>query len=117
LGFNLYRYAESSGLEVRLNAALIPAQGPGSSQGFTYTWVDDNGLVPGTTYDYWLEDVSFGGTPTRHGPVRVDFGAPTAVTVADVAAEAVPADGLTLIGLGLAALAALWLLGHRHARV
>jgi hypothetical protein len=34
-----------------------------------------------------------------------------------VTAEAVPADGLTLIGLGLAALAALWLLGHRHARV
>ncbi len=117
LGFNLYRSAEASGQELRLNDTLIPAQGPGSSQGFTYTWSDANGLVAGMAYDYWLEDIDFNGTTTRHGPVRVVFENPTVVGLTAIDAAPVTVDVLPLLGLGLAVLAALWLLGHRHARV
>ncbi len=117
LGFNLYRSAEASGQELRLNDTLIAAQGPGSSQGFVYTWSDANGLVAGMAYDYWLEDIDFNGTTTRHGPVRVVFENPTVVGLTAIDAGPVTVEVLPLLGLGLAVLAALWLLGHRHARV
>lgn len=117
LGFNLYRGTEASGQELRLNDWLIAAQGPGSSQGFVYTWSDANDLVAGTAYDYWLEDSDFNGTTTRHGPVRVIFENPTVVGLTAIDAGPVTVDVRPLLGLGLAALATLWLLGHRHARV
>ncbi len=117
LGFNLFRRAEASGQELRLNDTLIAAQGPGSSQGYAYTWLDENDLVAGMAYDYWLEDIGFNGAATRHGPVRVIFQNPTAVGLTTIDAGLVTADVLPLLGLGLAALAALWVLGHLHARV
>ncbi|MGD8791316.1 MAG: kelch repeat-containing protein [Anaerolineae bacterium] len=68
VGFNLYRQA-AQGEPVRLNAALIPSQNPGSTTGATYTFLDD-AAEPGVTYYYWLEDVDVYGWATLHGPVR-----------------------------------------------
>lgn len=87
-GFNLYRGVSPAGYDRQLNAALIPSQGQGAPGGFTYTWLDDADLVSGTTYYYWLEDIDVNGAATRHGPVSVDFVAPTAVTLDGMSADA-----------------------------
>lgn len=42
------------------------------------------------TYFYWLEDVDIHGAATRHGPMSVDFTAPTAVQVTALAASSAP---------------------------
>jgi hypothetical protein len=68
LGFNLYRANMPDGLRTQLNASLIPAQNPGSPVGATYTFLDE-GVQPGLTYHYWLEDVDVYGVGTLHGPV------------------------------------------------
>lgn len=52
--------------------AFVPSQGPGSAQGFSYTWLDEK-VEPGGVYWYWLEDVSQTGAVTRHGPVSVVY--------------------------------------------
>ncbi len=80
-GFNLYRSTSDAAPETQLNATLIPSQSPGSAAGFLYTWEDRDGLTPGATYYYWLEDVSLSGATTLHGPVSVTFTGPTAVTL------------------------------------
>ena len=49
---------------------IVPSPGPGSSQGFSYTWQDYK-VETGVTYRYWLEDVDIAGVVTRHGPVVV----------------------------------------------
>ncbi len=71
---------------MQLNAALIPSQSPGSASGFAYTWLDTADLVDGATYFYWLEDLDVSGATTLHGPVSVDYSAPTAVTLSSVQA-------------------------------
>lgn len=86
-GFNLYRGASPAGPMQQLNAALIPSQAPGSPGSFTYTWEDRAGLVPGQIYTYWLEDLDVHGATTLHGPVSVEFSAPTAVTLAALHAQ------------------------------
>lgn len=90
LGFNLYRGLDPSGPDRQLNATLIPSQSPGSPAGFIYTWEDHADLTPGVTYFYWVEDVDIHGAATMHGPVSVDFGAPTAVRVSGLAASSAP---------------------------
>ncbi|MFN2166846.1 MAG: GEVED domain-containing protein, partial [Anaerolineae bacterium] len=85
-GFNLYRGTSPDGWDRQLNQYLIPSQSPGSSSGFVYTWDDYDGLVPGTTYYYWLEDVDVYGATTMHGPVSEDFAGPTAVTLGEMRA-------------------------------
>jgi hypothetical protein len=94
-GFNLYRGVSPVGPGQQLNAALIPSQAPGSSGGFAYMWADRADLAPGATYTYWLEDVDLSGAATMHGPVSVDFVAPTAVTLGSVSAS--PTAGLTAL--------------------
>ena len=109
LGFNLYRSTDPATTGERLNGTLIPAHAGGGSQGASYEWADE-GVVEGTTYHYWLEDVSTTGATTMHGPASVTVGVPTAVTLGDFdAGRAVPALPL-LAGLGLAGVAgaALW---------
>ena len=69
LGFNLYRGATPAEPDVQLNSALIVSQAPGTTGGFIYTWEDHATLLSGPIY-YWLEDVDFSQTATRHGPVR-----------------------------------------------
>jgi hypothetical protein len=68
VGFNLYRADSPSGRQIRLNAGLLPSQGPGSPFGFKYSFVDRTALA-GRTYYYWLEDLSTYGWYTKHGPV------------------------------------------------
>ena len=69
VGFNLWRGTTP---DAQLNSGLIPSQGPGSSQGFSYEWLDATNLVNNTTYYYWLEDVDIAGLITRHGPISAD---------------------------------------------
>ena len=71
LGFNLYRAVSEEGPMVRLNDDLIPTQvPPGSPFGAVYEWLDEDGLVPGQGYCYWLEDVDLYGRTALHGPVQ-----------------------------------------------
>jgi|GEM_PF-6662226 len=106
-GFNLYRGVDPSAPDRQLNDTLIPSQSQGNPGGFIYTWEDRADLTPGTTYFYWVEDVDIYGTATRHGPVSVDYGAPTAVRVLDAGAVTTLPLALPLAGAGLLALAGL----------
>ena len=99
-GFNLYRADNDTGPQTLL--AYVPSQGPGSTQGYAYTY-DDLGVQPGQTYWYWLEDVSLGGATTLHGPVSATVSAPTAVTLSGISAS--PAAGMALPWLWVAAAA------------
>lgn len=117
-GFNLYRSTSPDAPGQQINPALIPAQAPGSAQGVLYRWQDLD-VTAGSTYFYWLEDVDFSGATTLHGPVSVDFQAPTAVTLGGLAAGAAnsPAPGalpLAALPAAAAAAAALVLLRRRQ---
>ena len=65
----------------------MPSQGPGSTQGFVYSY-QDQAVTAGETYWYWLEDVDLSGVTTLHGPVSVVYTAPTAVTLSGLEAAA-----------------------------
>jgi len=91
-GFNLYRSESAAGPQTLL--AYLPSSSPGGTAGAAYSYEDRAGLVPGTTYFYWLEDVATSGATTLHGPVSVDYSAPTAVTLSGVAAIPGPATAL-----------------------
>jgi outer membrane protein assembly factor BamB len=66
-GFNLYRSAAEDGEYVKINDAVIPAQGsPG--QGASYTFIDSEAQNR-MTYWYKLEDIDTSGKSTLHGPV------------------------------------------------
>ncbi|MFZ2360433.1 MAG: S8 family serine peptidase, partial [Anaerolineae bacterium] len=84
-GFNLYRSESAAGPRTLL--AYLPSASPGGTTGAAYSYEDRAGLVSGTTYYYWLEDVAISGATTLHGPVSVDCVAPTAVTLDRVAAN------------------------------
>ena len=68
-GFNLYRAESASGPQTLL--AYVPAQAPGSTQGFAYTY-DDLPVQPGQTYWYWLEAVSLNGATDDAWPGQRD---------------------------------------------
>lgn len=108
-GFNLYRSTSPDSAGEKVNAVLIPSQAPGSAQGAVYTWQDTD-VTAGATYYYTLEDLDINGASSLHGPVSVEFQAPTAVTLGDLAANpaGLPA-GAAPAAAGLAALlAAAW---------
>lgn len=104
-GFNVYRGRSQVGPDRKLNEAFIPSQSPGNSSGFIYTWDDRADLTPGTSYFYWVEDVSTSGATTLHGPVSVNYQAPTAVRLSGM--DASPAAPLALPGVLPVALAGL----------
>jgi len=108
LGFNLYRGESAAGPWVKLNAGLIPTQNPGAVFGATYTWLDE-GVTPGATYFYRLEDVDIHGASTFHGPVSTAPVDPSAVALTAFGARG-PAFGLPLV---LAALG-LWGLARKR---
>ncbi len=105
-GFNLWRGASPTGPDTQLNNTLIPSQSQGNPSGFVYTWIDQDNLVPGTTYYYWLENVSTTGAVTRHGPVSVFFQAPTAVRLRELSAGSM-GDEIAAWPVALAVLASL----------
>jgi CSLREA domain-containing protein len=111
LGFNLWRGLTPDAPNRQLNADLIPSQGPGGTQGYSYQWLDQADLVPGATYYYWLDDLGVNGVVTRHGPVSATFSAPTAVTLSKLTASPVAAGpaawGLPALLTTLAAAAVL----------
>lgn len=80
LGFNLYRSETAAGPWTQLNAALIPAQQPGSITGATYEWLDTS-VIPNVTYFYRLEDVDIYGMSTFHGPVSATAAEPSALSL------------------------------------
>lgn len=80
LGFNVYRSSTVEVPTMPQNGALLPSQGPGSTQGFAYEWLDST-AESGILYHYWLEDVDRDGTRTLHGPVTATLSAPTAITL------------------------------------
>jgi protocatechuate 3,4-dioxygenase beta subunit len=109
-GFNLYRSASESAPGELL--AFLPSQAPGSLQGFAYS-VQDEAVMPGVTYWYWLEAVDIHGTATRHGPVSATYETPTAVALTSLGTEPGPGQGeavwwLALV-VGLACAAAIGL--------
>jgi hypothetical protein len=66
-GFNLYRTESEDGKYIKINDALIPAQGS-STQGASYEFIDTD-VKNRKTYYYKLEDRDLNGTSTIHGPV------------------------------------------------
>jgi pimeloyl-ACP methyl ester carboxylesterase len=66
-GFNLYRAESENGGYVKINPALIPAQGSPTS-GAAYNYIDNN-VQNRKTYYYKLEDIDLNGVSTLHGPV------------------------------------------------
>jgi hypothetical protein len=67
-GFNIYRSRSRRGTYIRINDALIPAQGS-SSEGASYEFIDED-VKNRRTYWYKLEDVDIYGNSTMHGPVK-----------------------------------------------
>ncbi len=113
-GFNLYRADSDAGPQTLL--ATIPSQGPGSTQGYAYSY-DDLAVQPGQTWYYWLEDVSLSGATTLHGPVSATVQAPTAVTLTSVSASPVAGvAALPWLAVALMAGAALALGRRRTAK-
>lgn len=118
LGFDVWRGLSANAPSERLNQELIPAQGPGSSQGFSYTWQDHSAL-PATPYYYWLDAVDLSGAAARHGPVTALIELPVAVRLTNLTANAAPPllKTLYLVGAGLTLLAgrAAWRSRQRAA--
>ena len=67
-GFNFYRATAEDGEYVKINSALIAAEGS-STQGASYEFVDSN-VQNRKTYYYKLEDIDWNGISTMHGPVN-----------------------------------------------
>lgn len=68
LGYYLYRSTSATGPRTRLNGDLIRGQGTGVGAQYTHL---DAGVDRGTTWYYWLEDVSQTFETKLHGPVVV----------------------------------------------
>ncbi|MEZ4767402.1 MAG: hypothetical protein R2844_03140 [Caldilineales bacterium] len=104
-GFNLYRGFNDDWSGANLQA-FVPSQAPGSAQGFVYDYRDAD-VEPGPTYRYWLEDVDLSGQGAQHGPVTVTLADPTAVTLAELTANAGAVLALPELMLATALLLAL----------
>lgn len=118
LGFNLWRGTSAASPDRQLNASLIPSQAPGSASGFTYTWEDAADLTPGAVYFYWLEDVNLQNVATRHGPLSVVFGAPTAIPLSGITVGRPAPSPLPWLAaaLAIAGLAAVGYMVWRRSR-
>ena len=101
-GFELHR-STSDDWSSATRLAAVPSQGPGSSQGFVYSYQDFT-AQPGQVYRYWLVAIDLSGAATRHGPVNALLQTPTAVTLAQLEATSASA---TPVWPGVVALLAL----------
>jgi hypothetical protein len=66
-GFNIYRAEAENGDYVKINTALIQAEGS-ATQGEAYEYIDTD-VRNRKMYWYKLEDVDLNGVSTFHGPV------------------------------------------------
>jgi hypothetical protein len=98
VGFNLYRSTSAEGPYVRLNAALIPGQAPGSIFGAAYTWLDKE-VQPGITYYYKLEDVETSDARAMYGPVSSTIQNPTKLTLVSFKARRDNYAALVMAGM------------------
>ena len=73
LGFNVYRSDSLDGERLRVNAALIPAQGLGSLEGASYVFTDFSPSY-GTAAYYWLEVLNLDGPNEWFGPLQAQAG-------------------------------------------
>jgi hypothetical protein len=107
MGFKLYHSLNDSHFanSIQINEALIPAQGPGSGQGFIYQY-EDYEVQGGKSYFYWLEDIDLNGNGTLHGPISISLDVPTVVTTSELGAIS-----QISIGWGLAPLLLMLLMG------
>lgn len=107
MGFKLYKSLNDSHFanSIQINEALIPAQGPGSGQGFIYQY-EDYEVQGGKTYFYWLKDIDLNGNGTLHGPISISLDVPTVVTTSELGAIS-----QISIGWGLAPLLLMLLMG------
>lgn len=112
LGFDLLRATAPDAAPTRLNAQMIPAQAPGSSEGAAYEWVDSEATA-GTSYWYWLEAIEGDGSRTRLGPVTAAPATPTAVALGTLDAGNPASRALPLL-LGLVLLGSVGLLAVRR---
>jgi hypothetical protein len=69
-GFNIYRSESEDGTYVKINNALIPAEGS-PAQGAAYEFTDA-GVQNRKVYFYKLEDFDVNGDSVMHGPISVE---------------------------------------------
>jgi hypothetical protein len=69
-GFNVYRGQNPDGPYQKINRNLIPSS-PDPITGGDYQYAD-NGVEPGQTYYYQLEEVEINGGTSRYGPREVE---------------------------------------------
>jgi len=71
MGWNVYR-SESNLFEnsLQINIDLVPGYGT-SSEPHDYMFEDEVGVLPGMTYWYWIEDISYDQTSNTHGPISL----------------------------------------------
>jgi hypothetical protein len=100
-GYNILRGLTPAGWNTQLNAALIPAQYPGSAQGGFYEWQDTT-AQSGAEYSYWVQDVALSGATGLNGPISVTCMAPTAVGLNSLDAGGPAASSLTWWAVALA---------------
>ena len=110
MGFNLYRATSLGG--TRQTLGFFPAAYPGSPMGASYSY-QDNDVVIGQTYYYWLQDLDDTGASTYHGPVSITVQSPTAVTLNQMQAGANPSNAMGMIVLSVLAICLVLILGTR----
>ena len=70
LGWNIYRSETELDDAVQINGSLI--QGAGTTTEPTeYEFADEQDLILNTTYNYWLESISFSGETEHFGPISL----------------------------------------------
>lgn len=97
-GFNLYRGERAEGPFAKVNVELVAAS-PDPLVGGKYRY-EDTTVAPGQTYYYELEDVEYGGTTTRHGPIVIT--APGGFGAVELGAVALSAGALAWVAIHFA---------------
>jgi hypothetical protein len=111
-GFHLYRGTDAQGAGALLADTLIASEAPGSSEGYSYEWIDQQ-VQAGTTYYYWLEAVDLNGAASRFGPVSASIQSPTSITLGSLHTSPATAPLWLLAALALTGVGGALLLRRR----
>ncbi|MBM3242616.1 T9SS type A sorting domain-containing protein [Candidatus Poribacteria bacterium] len=88
LGFNIYRSEKKDGKYIRLNARLIGGAGTDATP-HDYSFNDDD-VVLGKTYYYYVEDVDFAGNANKSDIIQVTVGQQPEPVIPDRFAQTKP---------------------------